>query len=126
MMTTESEKVFVGVDLSKAYLDVAVHPYNKKRWSVANDESGIYSLVASIKAMYSTSIVLEDPGGLEGPPSGLRGGSQSTPGARLCKGYRNRWPRPISSTPELSLGSVRRYDRRYGPRKTRKPKNSPP
>jgi transposase len=65
-MNTESENIFVGIDLSKACLDVAVRPQNK-RWSVANDEPGIDSLVASMKAMHPTLIVLEATGGLEMP-----------------------------------------------------------
>lgn len=65
-MNTESENIFVGIDVSKACLDVAVRPQNK-RWSVANDEPGIDSLVASMKAMRPTLIVLEATGGLEMP-----------------------------------------------------------
>ena len=65
-MNTESENVFVGIDVSKACLDVAARPQNK-RWDVANDEPGIESLVASVKEMRPTLIVLEATGGLEMP-----------------------------------------------------------
>jgi transposase len=65
-MNTKSENIFVGIDLSKACLDVAVRPQNK-RWSVVNDEPGSDALVASMKAMRPTLIVLEAIGGLEMP-----------------------------------------------------------
>ena len=55
-MNTESENIFVGIDVSKACLDIAVRPQNK-RWSVANDEPGIDSLVASMGEMHPTLIV---------------------------------------------------------------------
>lgn len=65
-MNTESENVFVGIDVSKACLDVAARPQNK-RWGVANNEPGIESLVASVKETRPTLIVLEATGGLEMP-----------------------------------------------------------
>ena len=37
--------VFVGIDVAKAQLDIAVRP-SGERWAVANDASGIAALVA--------------------------------------------------------------------------------
>ncbi len=55
---------FVGVDVSKDKLDVAVLP-DGGRWSVGNNEEGIPSLVESLKGLAPTLIVLEATGGLE-------------------------------------------------------------
>jgi len=56
--------VFVGVDVAKATLDVAVRP-TSERWSVANDEPGIQSLVARLRPPGAVLVVLEATGGFE-------------------------------------------------------------
>src|SRR6266571_195545 len=56
--------VFVGVDVAKATLDVAVRPAGE-RWSVANDEPGIQSLVARLLPLGPVLVVLEATGGFE-------------------------------------------------------------
>ena len=56
--------VFVGVDVAKATLDVAVRPAGE-RWRVANDEPGIQSLVARLLPLGSVLVVLEATGGFE-------------------------------------------------------------
>lgn len=57
---------FVGVDVSKATLDVAVLP-GDKRWQVERTEAGIHSLVETLKPLTPRLIVLEATGGLEAP-----------------------------------------------------------
>jgi transposase len=57
---------FVGVDISKAQLDVAVLP-QAENLSVANDETGVAALVKRLKALRPTLIVLEATGGWEAP-----------------------------------------------------------
>jgi transposase len=57
---------YVGIDVSKAQLDVAVHPTGE-RWEVDNDDAGIGELVERLCALNATLIVLEATGGLETP-----------------------------------------------------------
>jgi hypothetical protein len=49
--------VYVGIDVSKAMLDVAVSPLCQ-RWSVANREKGFNPLVRRLKALSPALIVL--------------------------------------------------------------------
>jgi transposase len=53
---------FVGIDVAKAQLDIAVRPTGD-RWSVPNDEAGIATLVAQLQAAAPMLIVLEATGG---------------------------------------------------------------
>ncbi len=57
--------VFVGIDVSKAQLDVAVRP--EERFSVVHNEHGGVELIAKLQAIRPTLIVLEATGGLELP-----------------------------------------------------------
>jgi transposase len=56
----------VGIDVSKAQLDVAVVPTNE-RWQVANDEAGIQQLVERVALLQPERVVLEATGGYELP-----------------------------------------------------------
>jgi transposase len=58
--------VFVGIDVAKAHLDVAVRPTGAA-WRAANDPSGIAELVARLQAQRPTLVVVEATGGLEVP-----------------------------------------------------------
>jgi transposase len=62
-------QVLVGIDVSKAQLDVALRP-TTDCWHVSNDESGIPSLVERLPAVQPTLVVLEATGGLEVPAAG--------------------------------------------------------
>ena len=55
---------FVGIDVAKAQLDVAVRPAGEQ-WAVPNDAGGVVTLVARLQALHPTLIVLEATGGLE-------------------------------------------------------------
>lgn len=55
---------FVGIDVSKAWLDVATRP-DGATWRAANDEPGIADLVARLVARAPALVVLEATGGLE-------------------------------------------------------------
>jgi len=57
-------KVFVGIDVSKAWLDVAVYE-QKAGWRVSNDDAGISGLVKRLKKLKPKLIVLEPTGGFE-------------------------------------------------------------
>ena len=56
--------VFVGVDVAKEQLDVAVRPSGES-WSGANDEAGIAALVVRLRPLGPTLIVCEATGGFE-------------------------------------------------------------
>jgi transposase len=55
---------FVGIDVSKQQLDVAVRP-SEVTWVVAHDEAGLSALVARLRDLAPTLIVLEATGGWE-------------------------------------------------------------
>lgn len=57
---------FVGIDVSKAVLDVAVSP-GAEVWRVPNDEEGIQRLVTAFIWLTPSCIVLEATGGYERP-----------------------------------------------------------
>lgn len=56
--------VFVGIDVSKAQLDVAVRPEGQG-FTVRNDEPGMTTLVERMRALQPHLVVLEATGGLE-------------------------------------------------------------
>ena len=56
--------VFIGIDVSKARLDVSVRPM-ASRESFANDEVGIAALVKELRELQPALIVLEATGGVE-------------------------------------------------------------
>jgi transposase len=55
---------FGGIDVAKAQLDVALRPSGERR-AVANDASGVETLVDWVQTLHPTLIVLEATGGLE-------------------------------------------------------------
>jgi transposase len=61
--------VLVGIDVSKAQLDVALRPTDDG-WHVSHDELGIASLVERLRTVQPTLVVLEATGGLEVPVTG--------------------------------------------------------
>ncbi len=61
-----ADAVFIGIDVSKRHLDVAVRPGGSP-WQVANDPAGIGTLVERVSATAPVGIVLEATGGLEAP-----------------------------------------------------------
>lgn len=64
-MSTTSP-VFVGIDVAKATLDVAIRP-TPRQWQCTNDEASIAALVADLQALQPSHIVLEATGGYELP-----------------------------------------------------------
>lgn len=59
-----SQEVFVGIDVSKKSLDVAVRP-SGEYWQESNDEKGQRSLVAKLRKLGAALVVAEATGGLE-------------------------------------------------------------
>lgn len=56
--------MFIGIDVSKAHLDVADRP-SGAAWQVANDAMGIAALVERLVVMAPQLVVVEPTGGLE-------------------------------------------------------------
>lgn len=56
--------VFVGIDVSKATLDVAMRP-SGEQWRVANDPEGVREVLSRLQAAPPALLVLEATGGLE-------------------------------------------------------------
>ncbi len=60
----ESSEVFIGIDVSKARLEVALHG-QPPTWQAENNEVGIAELVQRLQALAPTLILLEATGGFE-------------------------------------------------------------
>ena len=60
----KNNDIFVGIDVSKNQLDVAVRPH-QVFFSVTNDDAGIQELVQRCAELQPVSIVLEATGGYE-------------------------------------------------------------
>ena len=59
-----SSQIFVGMDVAKAHLDIALRPTGE-RWALAHDDSGIAALVERLQAVQPHLIVLEATGGYQ-------------------------------------------------------------
>jgi transposase len=59
-----SENLYVGIDVSKRNLDVAMRPTHEL-WRVGNDDDGIASLITRLQQLRPALIVLEATGGYE-------------------------------------------------------------
>ena len=60
----EQEVTYVGIDVAKAQVDVAIRPTND-RWEIPRDEAGIRKLVSQMKTLEPVMVLLEASGGLE-------------------------------------------------------------
>ena len=60
----EQEGIYVGIDVAKAQVDVAVRPTGD-RWEVPHDEAGVRRLVSRLKTLEPVMVLLEASGGLE-------------------------------------------------------------
>lgn len=60
----QTPEVFIGIDVSKAHLDIAAHP-SGERWRVANDPKGVAELLKRLQDLQPQLIVLEATGGYE-------------------------------------------------------------
>ena len=58
-------QMFVGIDVSKAQLDIAIRP--EGRFVVPNTEAGVTELIERVKALPAGLVVLEATGGLQIP-----------------------------------------------------------
>ena len=62
----EQEETYVGIDVAKAQVDVAIRPADD-RWRVSHDEAGIRQRVSRLKTLEPVMVLLEASGGLELP-----------------------------------------------------------
>ena len=60
----EKERVYVGIDVAKATMDMAVHP-SGQQCSFRNDDGGIRKAVSCLKELAPALVVLEATGGIE-------------------------------------------------------------
>jgi transposase len=61
---SKEDVMFIGIDVSKAVLDVAVHP-SSEGWQAANDPGEIEALLHRLQALSPELIVVEATGGYE-------------------------------------------------------------
>ena len=66
LLHMEQESIFVGLDVAKAQVDVAIRPADD-RWEVSHDDSGIGQLVSQLKSLELAMVLVEASGGLELP-----------------------------------------------------------
>jgi len=64
-----AERCFIGIDVSKAELEVGVLP-DEKTWKTPHDPDGIAELVEKLIAVSPELVILEATGGLEAPLAG--------------------------------------------------------
>lgn len=63
-VVTTTPSVYVGVDVAKASLDLAVRPAGE-HWTTSNDERGIAQAVGQLRSLHPRLVVLEATGGFE-------------------------------------------------------------
>lgn len=64
--TMDQEKVYVGIDVAKANMDVAIYP-SGQQWSFSNDDKGINQAVTRLRELSPELIVMEATGDIELP-----------------------------------------------------------
>jgi len=62
----EAGKAYVGIDVAKERIDIAVYS-SDQRWTFANNDSGIAEAVSRLEEMAAMLVVLEASGGIESP-----------------------------------------------------------
>ena len=63
-MSISQEPTYVGIDVAKDQVDVAVRPGGRS-WSVQYDEAGVDGLVARLNRLKPAAVITESTGGLE-------------------------------------------------------------
>jgi transposase len=65
-MTIQNEKCYIGIDVSKAILDICILP-KKVYFQVENNVTGIRKLIKKLKIFSDFSVAMESTGGYEKP-----------------------------------------------------------
>jgi transposase len=65
-MSNHAEDIWVGIDVSKTQLDIAVGQAGET-WSAGNDIVGISKTVERLQSLHPRLVVVEATGGLEKP-----------------------------------------------------------
>lgn len=65
-MTTKTQEIFIGIDISKDKLDVAIWGL-EETWSFHNEAEGWQELIEQVKVIHPSLIVVEASGGIEQP-----------------------------------------------------------
>jgi transposase len=61
---SDTAGIFVGIDISKAWLDIAIHEQDEV-WQARNTDAGIETLVVRLKSLAPEIVLLEATGGFE-------------------------------------------------------------
>ena len=94
----EEKPRYVGIDVSKAQVDVAVRPTGQ-RWAASYDETGVLELVSRMVDLGPALVLLEATGGLELPLVAALAAALPVEVARQVRDFALavRWPRPTLS-----------------------------
>src|SRR2546422_8163186 len=111
-----SELVYVGLDVAKATLDVALRP-SGECWQAANDDAGVAAVVAGLRACAPRLIVCEGTGGFGGPPVAAWGGVASPRGVANPRQFRDfaRSPGQLAKPDTLDAGTLALFAERVRP-----------
>jgi transposase len=101
-----NSSIFIGLDVSKQHLDVAVRPQNR-HFINSNDDRGIKQLVKRLAALKPQLIVLEASGGYEFLVTAALAEAQlpvalvNPQAVRKFAGATGKLPKPIKSMPRF-------------------------
>ena len=96
----EQESIFVGIDVAKAQVDVAVRPTDD-RWEVSHDDAGIGQLVSQLKSLEPVMVLVEASAAWNCPlwqlwrPRSCRWWSSTQDRCATEAGPLVSWPRPM-------------------------------
>ena len=62
----ERESIFIGIDVAKEKMDIAVRP-SDRTWSTSYDDDDVEVLVGQLQELSPTAVILEATGGIELP-----------------------------------------------------------
>ena len=116
----EQEAIYVGIDVAKAQLDVAVRPTDD-RWEVSHDDAGVWQMVSRLKAIEPAMVLLEASGGLDcrwwlpWQPTRCRWSSSTPAKCGTSPGPPGSWPRPTLWTQRSWLTSPKQSARPCAP-----------
>ncbi len=72
----EPESFFIGIDVAKERMDMAVRPLDRT-WRTSYDDDDVEVLVGQLQELSPTAVILEATGGIELPAGSSTGGRSS-------------------------------------------------